>query len=148
MFLILQIGKLGALGMLAVEVPESLGGAGLNCLAYAIGLEEISRGCASTGVILSVNNVSMYGILATLRHLSYTFLFLNDVLFHLYACTSYVFMRSPASSRLYAPQRDETPSRCLLLMVWNSFLSYSSQCLFTLLRLLFTLMIHPFILSE
>ncbi|CAN0542395.1 unnamed protein product [Scytosiphon promiscuus] len=26
--------------------------------AYAIAMEEISRGCASTGVIMSVNNVS------------------------------------------------------------------------------------------
>lgn len=44
--------------MMAVEVPESLGGAGLDSLAYAVGLEQISRGCASTGVIVSVNNVS------------------------------------------------------------------------------------------
>lgn len=43
--------------MMAVEVPEALGGSGLNCLAYAIGMEEISRGCASTGVVVSVNNV-------------------------------------------------------------------------------------------
>lgn len=54
-----QIKKLGDLGMMAVEVPEALGGSGLNCLAYAIGMEEISRGCASTGVIVSVNN-SLY----------------------------------------------------------------------------------------
>ena len=27
---------------------------------HAIAMEEISRGCASTGVIMSVNNVSMY----------------------------------------------------------------------------------------
>ena len=27
--------------------------------AYAIAMEEISRGCASTGVIMSVNNVSL-----------------------------------------------------------------------------------------
>ena len=44
--------------MMAVEVPEKLNGAGLNSLAYAIGLEEVSRGCASCGVISSVNNVS------------------------------------------------------------------------------------------
>jgi len=54
-----QIKKLGELGMMAVEVPEELGGAGLNSLAYAIGMEEISRGCASTGVIVSVNNVCL-----------------------------------------------------------------------------------------
>ena len=31
----------------------------MDYLAYAIALEEVSRGCASTGVILSVNN-SLY----------------------------------------------------------------------------------------
>ncbi|ESO10034.1 hypothetical protein HELRODRAFT_109402 [Helobdella robusta] len=54
-----QIKKLGELGMMAINVPEKLGGAGLNTLAYSIGMEEISRGCASCGVIVSVNN-SLY----------------------------------------------------------------------------------------
>ena len=45
--------------MMAVDVPSELGGAGLDYLAYAIGMEEISRGCASTGVVVSVNNVSL-----------------------------------------------------------------------------------------
>ena len=44
--------------MMAVSVPTELGGAGLDYLAYAIGMEEISRGCASCGVVVSVNNVS------------------------------------------------------------------------------------------
>lgn len=44
---------------MAVSVPESLGGTGLDYLAYAIATEEISRGCASAGVIMSVNN-SLY----------------------------------------------------------------------------------------
>ena len=50
---------MGDLGLLAVAVPEELGGTGLYYLANAIALEEISRGCASTGVIMSVNN-SLY----------------------------------------------------------------------------------------
>uniref|UniRef100_A0A2K5QBZ5 Short-chain specific acyl-CoA dehydrogenase, mitochondrial n=1 Tax=Cebus imitator TaxID=2715852 RepID=A0A2K5QBZ5_CEBIM len=54
-----QVKKMGALGLLAMDVPEELGGAGLDYLAYAIAVEEISRGCASTGVIMSVNN-SLY----------------------------------------------------------------------------------------
>lgn len=49
---------MGDLGLLAMDVPEELSGAGLDYLAYSIALEEISRGCASTGVIMSVNNVS------------------------------------------------------------------------------------------
>ncbi|KAG8455815.1 hypothetical protein GDO86_001857 [Hymenochirus boettgeri] len=54
-----QIRQMGQMGLLAVEVPEELGGAGLDYLAYSIAIEEISRGCASTGVIMSVNN-SLY----------------------------------------------------------------------------------------
>ncbi|KFM60695.1 Short-chain specific acyl-CoA dehydrogenase, mitochondrial, partial [Stegodyphus mimosarum] len=54
-----QIKKLGELGLLAVTLPENQGGAGLDYLAYAIAMEEISRGCASCGVIMSVNN-SLY----------------------------------------------------------------------------------------
>lgn len=49
---------MGELGLLAMDVPEEFSGAGLDYLAYAIAMEEISRGCASTGVIMSVNNVS------------------------------------------------------------------------------------------
>ncbi|XP_067861763.1 short-chain specific acyl-CoA dehydrogenase, mitochondrial isoform X2 [Heptranchias perlo] len=54
-----QIKKMGELGLLAMDVPEKYSGAGLDYLAYAIAIEEISRGCASSGVIMSVNN-SLY----------------------------------------------------------------------------------------
>ena len=50
------MGELGLMGMVA---PEELGGAGMGYLAYAVAMEEISRGCATAGVILSVNNVSL-----------------------------------------------------------------------------------------
>lgn len=46
------------MGVMAMEVPEELGGAGMDYLAYALAMEEISRGCASTGAVVSVNNVS------------------------------------------------------------------------------------------
>ncbi len=48
--------KLAELGLMGVAIPEAYGGAGMDYVAYAIAVEEISRGCASTGVILSVNN--------------------------------------------------------------------------------------------
>lgn len=54
-----QIKKMGELGLLAMDVPVDLGGSGLDYLAYSIAMEEISRGCASAGVIMSVNN-SLY----------------------------------------------------------------------------------------
>jgi butyryl-CoA dehydrogenase len=51
------IRQMGDLGLMAIETPEALNGTGLDYLAYAIAMEEISRGCASAGVIMSVNNV-------------------------------------------------------------------------------------------
>jgi butyryl-CoA dehydrogenase len=50
------VARLGALGLLGVMVPEKWGGAGMDALGYALALEEISRACASTGVIMSVQN--------------------------------------------------------------------------------------------
>jgi butyryl-CoA dehydrogenase len=51
--------KAAGLGLTGVAVPESEGGAGFDHVSYAIVIEEISRVCASTGVILSVQN-SLY----------------------------------------------------------------------------------------
>ena len=57
-FYFYKVKQIGELGLLCVEVPEEQGGTGLDSLAYAVAMEEISRGCASTGCIMSVNNVS------------------------------------------------------------------------------------------
>ncbi len=46
----------GELGLTGVYVPEAYGGAGMDMLAYCVVMEEISKVCASSGVILSVNN--------------------------------------------------------------------------------------------
>jgi len=51
--------KAAELGLTGVALPESEGGAGFDHISYAIVIEEISRCCASTGVILSVQN-SLY----------------------------------------------------------------------------------------
>ena len=48
-----QMAELGLLGMF---VPEEWGGAGMSYLAYVVAIEELSRVCASHGVIASVNN--------------------------------------------------------------------------------------------
>ena len=54
-----QIAQMGELGLMGIAIPEEYGGAGMDPLAYALAMEEISAGCASTGVIMSVNN-SLY----------------------------------------------------------------------------------------
>jgi butyryl-CoA dehydrogenase len=46
----------GKLGLAGVSVPVEHGGSGMDVVSYAIVIEEISRVCANTGVILSVNN--------------------------------------------------------------------------------------------
>jgi butyryl-CoA dehydrogenase len=51
--------KAAELGLTGVALPEAEGGAGFDHLAYTIVIEEISRCCASLGVILSVQN-SLY----------------------------------------------------------------------------------------
>jgi butyryl-CoA dehydrogenase len=48
--------QMGELGLLGIAVPEEYGGAGMDNVGYALAMEEISRACASTGVIMSVNN--------------------------------------------------------------------------------------------
>jgi butyryl-CoA dehydrogenase len=48
--------RMGELGFLGIAVPEEWGGAGMDNVSYALVMEEISRACASTGVIMSVNN--------------------------------------------------------------------------------------------
>lgn len=50
-----QIATMGELGLMGILIPSEYGGAGLDPLAYAVACEEISRGCASAGVIMSVN---------------------------------------------------------------------------------------------
>lgn len=53
------IKQLGDLKMMGIVVPEEYGGGGMDNLSYVLALIEISKACASTGVIMSVNN-SLY----------------------------------------------------------------------------------------
>jgi len=48
--------KMAALGLMGVVIPEKYGGAGMDFTTLAIICEEISRVCASHGVITAVNN--------------------------------------------------------------------------------------------
>jgi len=51
--------KAAEIGFTGIAMPESEGGAGMDHVSYAIVIEEIARVCASTSVILSVQN-SLY----------------------------------------------------------------------------------------
>jgi alkylation response protein AidB-like acyl-CoA dehydrogenase len=49
------VAKLGEMGMLGVPFPEEEGGAGLDTLAYAITVEELSRVWGSLGIIVAAH---------------------------------------------------------------------------------------------
>jgi butyryl-CoA dehydrogenase len=53
------IKRMGELGLMGILVPERWGGAGGDCVAYALAMEEIARVCGSHAVVMSVNN-SLY----------------------------------------------------------------------------------------
>jgi len=48
--------KLGELGFMGMTVPAELGGGGMDTLSYVVALEQIAKACASTAIIMSVNN--------------------------------------------------------------------------------------------
>ena len=50
------IKQLSEMGLMGMMVPEQWGGAEMDTVSYAMAMEEISAACASTGVIMSVNN--------------------------------------------------------------------------------------------
>jgi butyryl-CoA dehydrogenase len=50
------IAKMAEMGFLGVCIPEEYGGAGMDCTASTIVVEEVSRACAGTGVFLSAHN--------------------------------------------------------------------------------------------
>lgn len=47
------------MGLMGINVPGDFGGSEMSALAYAVSCEEISRGCATAGVIMSAHN-SLY----------------------------------------------------------------------------------------
>lgn len=50
------VAQMAELGLLGVEVEDEWGGAGLDPICSVLAMEEICAACASTGVIMSVNN--------------------------------------------------------------------------------------------
>jgi butyryl-CoA dehydrogenase len=50
------IKELASMGLMGMMVPEEWGGAGMDVVSYAMALEEVATACASTAVIMSVNN--------------------------------------------------------------------------------------------
>jgi len=48
--------KLGELGLLGMLIPEEYGGANMDTVSYCIAIEELSRCCATTGVLVEAHS--------------------------------------------------------------------------------------------
>ena len=56
--------KMGPLGYFGIQAPRGLKGAGMDSVAYAVVIEEISRVCAAMGLCVSVHNsVALFPLL-------------------------------------------------------------------------------------
>ena len=44
---------LADLGLMAVNVPEELGGSGAGVISYALAMQEVAKACASTAVTMA-----------------------------------------------------------------------------------------------
>ena len=51
-----NIKKMGQLGLLGLTAPEEYGGGGADTVSYVVALEEIAKACASTAVVMAVQN--------------------------------------------------------------------------------------------
>lgn len=52
--------RMAGLGLMGICIPPEYGGAGMDYLAYVIGLEEVCKASASVGLAMTVNN-TLYG---------------------------------------------------------------------------------------
>jgi butyryl-CoA dehydrogenase len=48
--------KLAEMGLFGMYVPAELGGAGLDVLSYLMAVEEVSRACGATGILISAHH--------------------------------------------------------------------------------------------
>jgi butyryl-CoA dehydrogenase len=48
--------ELAEMGLMGMMIPEAYGGAGMDTVSYVMAMEEIAAACASTAVVMSVNN--------------------------------------------------------------------------------------------
>ncbi|GFO57502.1 butyryl-CoA dehydrogenase [Geomonas sp. Red276] len=59
------VAKMGDMGLLGSYLPEEYGGAGLDMLSYVIVVEEVSKACGSSGVLISAHTSLACGPILT-----------------------------------------------------------------------------------
>jgi len=56
--------KMGELGLMGLTAPEEWGGGGADTVSYCIAIEELSKACASTSIVMAVQNSLVNYIIA------------------------------------------------------------------------------------
>jgi alkylation response protein AidB-like acyl-CoA dehydrogenase len=51
-----SLAKMGELGLMGMMIPPEYNGAGVDTISYVLALQEVAYACASTAVVMSVNN--------------------------------------------------------------------------------------------
>ena len=57
-----NVEKMAAYGMMGIPFPKTYGGAGGDYISYAVAIEELSRACATTGVICAAHTLCTWPI--------------------------------------------------------------------------------------
>ncbi|MBC7252253.1 MAG: acyl-CoA dehydrogenase family protein, partial [Anaerolineae bacterium] len=58
-----NIKTMGRLGLLGLTAPEEYGGCGADTISYVIAIEELAKACASTAIVMAVqNSLVNYGL--------------------------------------------------------------------------------------
>lgn len=73
-----HIEKLTRLGLLGICAPLEYGGSSFDTTALSVAVEELSRGCSSTGVIVSIHNALVVNLLNKLGTVEQKETFLKD----------------------------------------------------------------------
>jgi len=74
-----MLGRMGALGLMGMCVPEEWGGAGTDYVSYALALEEIAAGDGATSTVMSVNNAPVCAAIQQYGSEAQKARFLNDL---------------------------------------------------------------------
>ncbi len=73
------VSKMGELGLLGMMVPEEWGGSYTDYVAYALAIEEIAAGCASTAAMMSVHSSVACGPILDFGHSAQKRAYLPDM---------------------------------------------------------------------
>lgn len=77
-YIVLQIKLLTDLGLMGAQASKERGGKELDSLSFCVAIEELSRGCASTSLIMTIHNTLYVNLVQKWGNDKQKDIFLND----------------------------------------------------------------------